>query len=216
MTNTKNADRTVGTAFYDGMTRYALTRRNAGVTLTKFAAMTALGILIGIFCFFCAQNDANATWLSRDYIRTRAFSSYRDVHAYTVFFADWFCHHAVWILAVLPLCLTVYPTAALTVLCVVRGMTAGYAVSCLSGGFSVFAVFFAAMQGALCALLLMASTKGMLYAARRRGLARTGYKQFSLPFLLGDTLPFLCGLLFALGAQGIGMLAVSGICSIIH
>ncbi len=215
MTNNKTAAFSVGGVFHDGMTRYALKKHDAAMTLSRLAAFTALGICVGVFCFFLWGEGADTGLLAAEYVRRRAWSSFADAAAYTAFFCDWFCHHAWWILFVIPLALTVYPFAALSLLCVLRGMTSGFSVCSLSGGFSVFGIAYAAMQGALCALLVMAAAKGVLYAGRRSALPRGSHRQFSLPFLCGDTAPFLCGVLFALSAQGIGMLIISGICCIL-
>ncbi len=216
MNNTKTAAFSVGTCFGEGMTRYALNSRTATVQLAKLAASVSVGIFIGVICRFLVGETVNVPLLSEDYIHTRAFSSYAELSTYMRFFADWFTHHGWWLLAVLPLSLTLYPTAALHLLCMLRGVCAGFSVCCLSGGFSVFAVCYAAMQGALCVFLIMACVKGICYAARRQALPRGSLKQFSIPFLCGDTAPFLCGISFALSAQGLGMLLVSGIASLVQ
>lgn len=198
--------------FASGMKRYALAGTAQAKTLAKLAAAAGVGIVIGVFCYWYLGTSADRELLMEDYAHLRAFVSYESVRDYAVFFSDWFCHHAVWLFCVLPLALTVYPGCFCALLCAARGMTAGFSVCTVSGGFSLFTVYYAAAQGALCVFLLMACAKGVAYAGYRRALPRTGHRQFSLVWLCGDLSPMLCGILFAAAAQMTGMLLVSAVC----
>ncbi|MGM9624122.1 MAG: hypothetical protein ACI3XM_00310 [Eubacteriales bacterium] len=208
---TSNGD-TPGIRFRAGMERYALARREQAQSLAFLAAIAGIGICIGVFCYFFFGRPADADVLARDYMSVRAFSSYPSLKTYTDFFCGWYCHHLIWLLAVLPAVLTVYPVCFCAVLCAARGAAAGFTVCMLSDGFSAFTVYLAAAQGALCAFLFMACAKGICYAKNRRLLPRGVYKQFSLAWIAGDFAPMLCGILFSAAAQLLGMLFVSAVC----
>ncbi len=195
-----------------GMDDYACTTRAMALLLAKLASAIGIGIVIGVFCYFCYGTGANTVSLSADYAKARAFTSFSSLLEYAQFFGVWFLHHAVWLFAALPLSLTVYPMLGAGLLCVVRGAVAGFSVCVLSGRFSLFSVGCAMIQGALCALLAVACAKSVRYAARRRALTVGSSVQFSLPWLCGNVAPALTGILLCLMAQICGMLLVSAFC----
>ena len=201
--------------FFAGMRRFALAGKEHTVVMAKLAAAAGIGIFIGVFCYFFFGAQANQTAFAADYAAMRAFLSYPSVSAYIQFIAGWFCHHAVWFLGAMFAALTVYPGFFCAFLCALRGVIAGFSVCALSNGFSLFGVFYAAAQGALCAFLLMACTKAITYAKERRALPRTGHKQWTLYWMCGDVAPLLCGILFPCAAQICGMLLISAVCCFI-
>lgn len=207
-----------GQQFFAGMEAYALSRPEQKTVLCKLGAASLIGLLSGIFWYFLSQDggtSADTVRLCEDYLALRAYSSYPTTAAYMSFFCAWFFHHAGMLFFALLTAVTQYPTVFCALLCAVRGAMSGYAVCTLSGAFSVFTVCCTLTQGALCALLMLVCAKCVRYGTNRRRLPPDRHRQFTLPWLLGEAAPLLCGLLFALGTLLAGLLALSGICTLL-
>lgn len=197
------------------MLRYACGQPEQAGTLCVLAAAGVCGIVGGVLCFLVCGTRADAETFRRLYLSARAFSAYEDAAGYLRFFAGWFCSCAAWLFGALLCAGTFHPLAGASLLCFVRGLTAGFGVCALGGRFSGFCVFYAAVQGALLCLIGAVGTKSVSYVRRRN--RRTGNEGTPggkpLPdaaWLAGELLPLLCGALVFCGALAMGLLAVSG------
>ncbi len=200
--------------FFSGMERLSLSAV-AQTSLSALAAAQAVGILLGILGFFLWGEAVDAAAVEAAYFRERAFISYPTVSAFCRFFAGWVCHHLVWILLGGMCTLTLFPGAAAFLLCLGRGVLAGFGISALSTASVGFCVFYAVAQSALCALLLLVCAKAVRYgkdrAAAVHGAAAAGRRwSFSAGWLFGEVLPLLAGMLLCAFVQTVGMLLVSG------
>lgn len=206
------ADSRFGAAFLRGMLSYASGRTEQARTLCALAAACVCGIIAGVLCWLAFGERASASVFGEIYARERAFSAYGNAAEYLRFFSGWFCHHAVWLLLALVCALTVYPTAGVSALCFARGVSAGFGVCALGGGFSAFRIVYAAAEGALLCLISMLGAKSVTYAHRRaKQPSEEGRPLFLRPAWVAEQLlPLICGALAAAGALLLGLLLLSG------
>jgi len=211
---TQNAD--ARRCFMDGMHAYALARPEQLSTVCRLSASAAVGILLGIFCFYYtdAAPIADVQSAAHDYVTARAFSAYSSLRTYLIFFSAWFFHHALPALLPLFTVITVYPRPLCHILTVLRGVLCGFSVCTLTGTFSVFTVYFTVAQAVLCAECIYLCTKCIRYASRRHRISPQSAKPFSVQRLLSETAPTAAAVLLTLTAQALGQLLISCICTL--
>ncbi len=195
----------------DGMHRYALCEPTQRKNLCVLSAMGCLGLLLGIFCFFFFDVQADVQAFSVDYFSKRAFLSYPTLRDYCVFLSAWFWHCAKILFCALLCTCTVYPFIFCAGLCILRGAMASFAICMFAQQYHAAVILYILVQSALTAILVMFCVKCIRYADKRRALPPNQYRQFSLPWLLSETAPLLMGLLFACSALLFGMLALSAV-----
>ena len=201
-------DGTVRDLYFSGMERYSCSERHNAEQLCIHAAFAGCGILTGILIFLISGEKGDAETAAELYFSRRAFTSYADAGEYLSFLASWFSHSLLWLCAALLPALTTHPMLIGRGVCFLRAVTAGFGVCVLSGGFSFFTVFYAALQSGFLALLLMLSVKSVRYAKEKQNRQSRGDKNIR-HWLYGAAAPLFTGTLLTFGALLFSMTAVS-------
>ncbi len=213
----QHSEGTHTTPFLEGMAQFSLLKRTNALTLCALAAACGCGILIGTLLFLFAGIPSDIAELKALYLAARAFCAYETPRAYLSFFAGWYINGLLWLIAAVFCGMTVRPRVFSALLCFARALLAGFGIATLAGRFSVFLLFYAAMQSAFLVWLMLLCTKASRYADRR-AVTIQKYGSDALlakPFLWGVLLPLWANLLLLAFALALGMLCLSALAGLL-